>query len=96
MIIKWQPQAVCDLAGIVTYITSQHSDAGPKTVQRIIHFITAQLDTAPLSGKAGRVVGTRELVVPRSPFVVVYRMHQEAIDILSIRHHARLWPANFS
>jgi toxin ParE1/3/4 len=46
-------------------------------------------------GRPGRKRGTRELVVPGTPFIVVYRIQeQEARQIQVIRflHGAQQWP----
>jgi toxin ParE1/3/4 len=42
-----------------------------------------------------RSVGTRELVIPKTPFVVPYRVHHEVLQILRVYHHARRWPEHF-
>ena len=46
----------------------------------------------PESGRPGRVVGTRELVVPRTPFIAVYSVTVDRLRILRILHGAQLWP----
>jgi len=38
------------------------------------------------------VEGTRELPLPPLPFVIVYRVLPEAIEISNIIHGARRWP----
>lgn len=48
--------------------------------------------TFPESGRTGRVEGTCELVVPRTPFIVPYRVKGEVIEILGVHHTARRWP----
>ncbi len=50
----------------------------------------------PSSGRRGRVSGTRELVISRTPFIVVYRVAEADIYLLSVRHAARKWPDTFS
>jgi plasmid stabilization system protein ParE len=49
----------------------------------------------PYSGKTGRVDGTREAVVPRSPYIVVYEVSAQEVKIQGIWHGARLWPESF-
>ena len=46
----------------------------------------------PLMGREGRVKGTRELVIGRSPFIGVYRIKGKRIEILRILHGAQRWP----
>ena len=95
MIIRWQTQAQKDLRGVLHYLLEQQSAAGPSVVKDIAHFTTKRLRTAPLSGRTGRVDGTRELIAPRSQYVVVYRISNDEIQVLAVRHQARLWPNQF-
>ena len=46
----------------------------------------------PGLGRAGRVSGTRELVVARTPYVVPYRVKGEVIEALRVYHGAQRWP----
>jgi hypothetical protein len=43
-------------------------------------------------GRPGRVPGTRELVVPRTPSIVPYRGQRATIQILRVFRGARRWP----
>jgi plasmid stabilization system protein ParE len=52
----------------------------------------ARLQEHPYLGKAGRIPGTRELVIPRTAYVCAYRVSAGRIEILAIRHGARDWP----
>jgi plasmid stabilization system protein ParE len=51
-----------------------------------------QLEQFPLSGRLGRIEGTRELVVPGLPYVVPYRVTDGAVLIASVIHTSRKWP----
>ena len=42
-------------------------------------------------GKAGRVAKTRELVVAGTPYIVIYRVKDNRLEILRIFHGARQW-----
>jgi toxin ParE1/3/4 len=46
----------------------------------------------PEAGRTGRVIGTRELVVPRSPYLVVYEVQRGRILVLRLLHMAQQWP----
>jgi toxin ParE1/3/4 len=46
-------------------------------------------------GRPGRVPGTREFVIPRTPHIVPYRLQGESIQILRVYHGARRWPDSF-
>ena len=43
-------------------------------------------------GRIGRVQGTRELVVNRSPYLLIYRVTKSRIEVLRLLHGARMWP----
>lgn len=43
-------------------------------------------------GRAGRVSGTRELVVSGTPYIVVYKAHRNVLRILRVLHGAMMWP----
>ena len=46
----------------------------------------------PNIGRGGRVPGTRELVVSRTPYVVAYVVDADDVTILAILHGAQRWP----
>jgi toxin ParE1/3/4 len=46
----------------------------------------------PHRGRPGRWPGTRELVIPRTPYIVPYRVRGDFIEILRVFHGARRWP----
>jgi toxin ParE1/3/4 len=50
------------------------------------------LDVMPSRGRVGRIPGTRELVVPGLPYIVLYEVADMAVQILHIYHGARNWP----
>ena len=43
-------------------------------------------------GRPGRVLGTRELVVPGTPYIIPYRARGEYLDLLAIFHGHQKWP----
>jgi toxin ParE1/3/4 len=43
-------------------------------------------------GQAGRVEGTRELPLSPLPFVVVYRILKDIVEIANVIHGAQKWP----
>jgi dTDP-4-dehydrorhamnose 3,5-epimerase len=54
-----------------------------------------QLATFPMSGRPGRVPGTRELVILSTPFIAVYAIEKTRIVILAVYHGAQQWPGVF-
>jgi toxin ParE1/3/4 len=95
VIIVWSQEAVEDLAAIRAYIAEDDPEAARRIALRIIHSIEDLLSGNPEMGRPGRVPGTRELVVPRTPYVVPYRVRNNRIQVLRVYHGARKWPERF-
>ena len=91
MNIVWSPEAI-DLASLRAYIAEDNPAAARRTVRHIIESIEQLIPDNPRIGRAGRVPGTRELVIPRSPYIVPYRLQRTTIQILRVYHGARRWP----
>ncbi len=90
--IKWTKIAVQDLECIFDFITEiEHKpDAARRMIKRIIDGV-GQIKSFPECGRLGRVKGTRELVVVTTPFIIVYRINKNQLEILTVLHHARKW-----
>jgi toxin ParE1/3/4 len=67
------------------------ADAAEKRVRVAI----ARLSRFPEIGRLGRVLGTRELVVPRTRFVIVYRLSAGLVEILALMQSSQNWPTTF-
>ena len=46
----------------------------------------------PYRGRVGREDGTRELLFPPLPYIVVYRVEEQSIEVLRIYHAAQARP----
>ena len=56
-----------------------------------IEAAVSRLADFPESARPGRVPGTRELVVPATSFIVVYRIEATGVVILRVLHGAQKW-----
>jgi toxin ParE1/3/4 len=88
--IVWTAPALRDLEAIGDYIARDNRAAAVDTAS-ILESVD-KLATFPQAGRAGRVPGTRELVVPNTPFIAPYRVRRERVEILAVFHGARRWP----
>ena len=95
MKIAWSPEAIEDLAAVRAYIADDDPAAARRVVLRIIDAIERLLVQHPDLGRPGRVPGTRELIGPRMPYVIPYRVAGEDVQILRVYHGARRWPNGF-
>ena len=92
MNIVWSPEAIEDLASLRVYIAEDDPAAARRVVLHIIQNVEQLLPDNPPTVRAGRVPGTRELIIPRTPYIVPYRIQQPTIQILRVYHAARRWP----
>ena len=95
MKIKWTSLALDDLKHIYAYIHEDRPTAAITVLGKIRSAVSGQLRTSALSGRAGRVEDTRELVIPRLPYIVAYRIHKSGIQIIRVLHSAQRWPESF-
>lgn len=71
----------------------------PKAAQEFFRYAVVSVDQLlefPQLGRAGRVHGTRELVLVKYPYVFPYRAKGQEIQILNVFHSSRIWPSSFS
>jgi plasmid stabilization system protein ParE len=88
MRLRYKARALRHIEAIHGYIAKHDPGAAARVVRRIEHSI-GRLASLPLSGRPGVVAGTRILVVPGLPYVVIYRVREEDVDILAVLHTAR-------
>jgi toxin ParE1/3/4 len=91
----WSPEAIADLVALRAYIAENDPAAAQRIALHILHNVESLLPNRPEMGRPGRVPGTRELVIPRTPFIVPYRLVGNTIQILRVFHGARRWPETF-
>lgn len=94
MNIAWTAPAIEDLERIQDYVATQRPLSAHRLVNRIYSQTVERLSDNPRIGRAGRVSGTRELVISGTAYLVVYRITQR-IEVLSVIHGARQWPDAF-
>ena len=95
MKVRWMPLAEQDLEAEYDYVRQDNEEAARKLVARIFSSV-GMLMRHPFAGREGRVKGTRELVVARTPIVIAYRIHEAEVQILAFLHGAQRWPSTFS
>ncbi len=94
MDIIWLDRARREVVHIREYIATNNPRAARQVARRILEF-AEKLRTSPHIGRPGRIYGTRELVIARTPFIILYRVRDGVIEILRVIHGARKWPRHF-
>jgi toxin ParE1/3/4 len=90
MRIRWTVPAADDLQNIKNYLQRHYPHFAEPTVRAIYQRIRL-LKTSPRQGRPGHRSGTRELPLTPLPYVVVYSVNAEAVEILHIYHGAQDW-----
>lgn len=91
MRLRWAAATRRDLASIIDFISQDSPEAATKQVQRIEGRADDLIDF-PALGRRGRLPSTRELVVPGTPYLLIYRASGEIVEILRVLHGAQDWP----
>lgn len=88
MHIRWTPAAAADLQNVSDYLKQHHPHYRQPTMQKLYDTILS-LKQSPYRGRPGTEEGTREILFPPLPYVAVYRVEQQTIEVLRIYHGAQ-------
>ncbi len=89
-VLEWRQAARDDLLAIVDYI-SDDNPAAAQALKDEIESKVSRLPDHPKLYRAGRVAGTREMIVHRN-YLVIYAEAKDVISILRVLHGAQQWP----
>ena len=91
MRVRWLRKALRNLDDEASPIAADSPAAAQVVVQRILDAV-ALLPEQPGMGRPGRVPGTRELVVPKTRYIVPYRVRGQIVEVLRVFHTSRRLP----
>jgi addiction module RelE/StbE family toxin len=92
MRLRWTLPARDHLAEIHRYISKDNPSAARRVVSQVRKDADLLKDN-PEIGRPGRIEETRELIVSRFPYIIVYRVAStDEVQIAAVIHTARLWP----
>jgi toxin ParE1/3/4 len=91
--IDWSAAARRDFRDLVEWLSDRNAAAADDLANAIEDSI-ALLGQMPRMGRVGRVAGTRELIVPRTPYIVIYKLsgEQDQVIVVRVLHTSRKWP----
>lgn len=87
----WTFIARNDLESQLEYIRKENPDIVGRIAAQI-KSAAGSLDSFPQLGRDGSVGGTKELVIPKLPFIVVYRIRDGRVEVLRFLHERMNWP----
>lgn len=91
MIVRWTSPAAEDLRQIARFVRRDNPTAAHHVAKTLFDAANG-LDSFPNRGRTGRIAGTRELVFPGWPYIMVYEVREQTVEILHIYHGAQSWP----
>jgi len=83
--VRWLKRALANLEAEAEYI-SRDSHAAAQRVVLAIERAVQLLASHPAMGRPGRIEGTRELVVMRTPYIIPYRVREDKVEVLRVFH----------
>lgn len=95
MRLEWSIFAMDDRDAIFDSIAADRPQAAVAVDDRIEEQVERLLQF-PEMGRAGRIEGTRELVIQHTPYLVAYRVMGKIIRVLRVLHGAQRWPEEMS
>ena len=87
MLIKWTRAALASVDEIAGFIAKDNPTRATSFVLELQAAVT-NLQAHPGMGRAGRVPGTRELVLHKN-YIAIYRVRGDDVEILRLHHSAR-------
>jgi toxin ParE1/3/4 len=88
MRLRWTPLAADDLESIYNYVSENHPTFAHSTAQ-LLYDTVRSLRRSPERGRLGVEPGMRELKLPRLPYIIVYRVTSEIVEVIRIFHTAQ-------
>ena len=91
MRVEWLRAAMRDFDAEISRLMQEDSEHAVNTYNTVKSRVEG-LAELPHVGRPGRVPGTRELVFPKLPYVIPYRVCDEVVQVLRFFHTSRRPP----
>jgi toxin ParE1/3/4 len=86
MTLQWSPESIHDLLALRAHIAEHDPAAAKRVALHILYCVENSLSENRRLGAPGRVPGTRELVIPKTPYIVPYRVRGTKVEIARVYH----------
>lgn len=93
--LTWTSRALSQFSEALNYIANDNPAAAKAIAERIAA-ATRLLQEQPRAGRPGRVAGTYEWVVKRTPYLIAYTVDDDQLIVLRVIHGKRRWPERIS
>ncbi|HXE08460.1 MAG TPA: type II toxin-antitoxin system RelE/ParE family toxin [Acidobacteriaceae bacterium] len=90
--VRWSLPAANDLEQICGWMEQDNPEAARRISQTIYHECGRLKNFPRLGRDSRRMPGRRELIFAPLPYIVVYQVKPDAIEISRVFHGAQDWP----
>jgi toxin ParE1/3/4 len=92
--VRLSPRFLAEMKHQIAWIAAHDIRAAVAAEMRV-RVALRRLGRFPELGRVGRVADTRELSVPRTRFVIAYRLRDGVVEAAALLHSAQQWPGSF-
>jgi toxin ParE1/3/4 len=89
--LEWSPRSRRNIEFIRDFIAPENPSAAQSVLDEIRN-TASSLQEFPAIGHTGKRKGTRELVLRKYPYTIIYRVTAKKIGIVAVLHQARQYP----
>ena len=94
MKVIWSRRSIRHLVELREYIARDSDGSATLVAEKILQAVDLLLTHSGI-GRPGRIVGTRELVVAGTPYIIPYRIRRDRLELIAALHGRQKWPAKF-
>jgi plasmid stabilization system protein ParE len=86
--LRWTQLALTDFEQAHDYVAHENQEPARQIAKRVLE-ATKRLLEFPRIGRIGEDEETREWLIPKTPYLIIYTVKEEAVEILRIWHMSR-------
>ena len=91
MTLVWSPRAIDHLTHLRAFVARDNPRAASRIAATLLETVERHAEL-PSLGRPGLIAGTRELVVPSTPYIVPYRLRGDRLEVIAVFHASQKWP----
>lgn len=91
MKVVWSRRAMKHLVSLREFIAKDSEQNAAVAAKRMLASIEL-LRKQPEMGKPGRILGTREFIVPDTPYMIPYRVREGRLELIAVFHGRQQGP----
>ena len=90
--LEFSARSLANMEVIKLHITADNPAAAIKVIQSVLS-ASEELIDFPMLGHTGQRTGTRELVLPKYPYTIIYHLTLKKIHIVAVAHQSQQYPS---